>query len=96
MSPDPVSRASRHVRSSEGSDYGEGRAVYPNGDIYEGTFVAGQRQGPGRMVFSGGQEFDGEWKEGEPINDASPGALPPSSAVPDGPEDPAVQAAPSE
>jgi hypothetical protein len=48
------------------------------------------------MVFSGGQEFDGEWKEGEPINDASPGVLPPSSTVPDGPEDPTAQPAASE
>ena len=41
-----------------------GRAIanYPNGDIYDGYFVEGQREGRGTYYYAiNGEKFDGEW-----------------------------------
>ncbi|MEM8851811.1 MAG: 2-isopropylmalate synthase, partial [Pseudomonadota bacterium] len=43
---------------------GEGVATYANGDVYEGSFVAGRRQGPGTMRYATGQVESGEWAAG--------------------------------
>ena len=39
-------------------------ATYSNGDVYEGTFKAGKRQGAGLMKYASGQEAQGEWDNG--------------------------------
>ncbi|MBF21427.1 MAG: 2-isopropylmalate synthase, partial [Marinovum sp.] len=41
-----------------------GVATYANGDVYEGNFVKGKRQGEGTITFATGQEQTGEWKNG--------------------------------
>ena len=36
-------------------------ATYANGDVYEGTFDKGKRQGQGTMRYATGEEASGEW-----------------------------------
>ncbi|MEO0866321.1 MAG: 2-isopropylmalate synthase, partial [Pseudomonadota bacterium] len=43
---------------------GMGIATYANGDIYEGTFKNGKRQGSGTMRYATGEEASGEWDSG--------------------------------
>ena len=56
----------------DGKIEGEGKAVYKNGDVYEGEFKAGLRDGKGTLSSSGVVIYDGEWKdnveEGSGIN----------------------------
>ncbi|MEM6308233.1 MAG: 2-isopropylmalate synthase, partial [Pseudomonadota bacterium] len=35
-----------------------------NGDVYEGAFQAGRRQGPGTMRYASGAVATGNWVEG--------------------------------
>ncbi|EFA02199.1 radial spoke head 1 homolog [Tribolium castaneum] len=44
--------------------HGFGRAVLPNGDIYEGHYSHGKRHGRGLYVLKNGARYDGEWKKG--------------------------------
>jgi hypothetical protein len=37
---------------------GKGIAVYPNGDIYDGEFVDGVRQGKGKYTYGTGENPD--------------------------------------
>ncbi|MEM7711628.1 MAG: 2-isopropylmalate synthase, partial [Pseudomonadota bacterium] len=37
---------------------------YANGDVYEGSFVAGRRQGPGTMRYATGRVETGDWTAG--------------------------------
>ena len=37
---------------------GKGVAVYPNGDIYDGDFVDGVREGKGKYTYAGGETPD--------------------------------------
>ena len=39
-------------------------ATYANGDVYEGTFLNGRRQGEGTMRYATGQTETGEWRDG--------------------------------
>ena len=39
-------------------------ATYANGDVYEGLFKAGKRQGEGTMKYASGQEATGNWENG--------------------------------
>jgi len=39
-------------------------ATYANGDVYEGSFRSGKRQGAGTMRYSDGQETSGTWENG--------------------------------
>jgi len=41
-----------------------GTATYANGDIYEGMFSAGTRQGSGTMRYTTGEEVAGDWDDG--------------------------------
>ena len=46
-----------------------GRATYANGDVYQGLFVNGTRQGSGTMTYAAtdGEEsrvVQGEWEDG--------------------------------
>ena len=34
---------------------------YKNGDVYEGEFVKGKRQGEGTYIFSDGEKYSGQW-----------------------------------
>jgi hypothetical protein len=44
-------------------DYtGKAQVQYPNGDIYDGYFKDGLREGKGIYTYSDGNKFDGEWK----------------------------------
>ena len=39
-------------------------ATYANGDVYEGSFVAGKRQGQGELRYKTGQQAVWEWTNG--------------------------------
>ena len=42
---------------------GKAQASYPNGDIYEGDFLDGIREGRGKYFYaSNGDKYDGEWR----------------------------------
>ena len=41
---------------------GKGKYVYANGDIYEGDFVNGKREGQGTYTNKYGNYYTGEWK----------------------------------
>ena len=45
--------------------HGPGIARYANGDVYEGNFFAGRRQGQGSMKYATGSIENGLWTEGE-------------------------------
>ena len=49
---------------------GEGVASYANGDVYEGSFVRGRREGPGTMRFADGQESVGTWSDGALVSES--------------------------
>ena len=34
---------------------------YADGSVYEGTWVAGKREGKGRMTYADGGRYDGEF-----------------------------------
>ena len=38
-----------------GKPWGKGKAIYANGDVYEGQFEKGRRQGEGTYTFSDGE-----------------------------------------
>ena len=47
---------------------GKGIAVYPNGDIYDGEFVDGVRQGKGKYTYGTGEnpdKYEGLWHKNE-------------------------------
>ncbi len=39
-------------------------ATYLNGDVYEGNFLRGKRQGNGTMRYATGEEASGNWTDG--------------------------------
>jgi len=60
-----------------GARSGSGKAVFPNGDVYDGSYAKGLREGSGKYVYAGapppeeGEEppppvatYDGSWKNG--------------------------------
>ncbi|XP_043472266.1 radial spoke head 1 homolog [Leptopilina heterotoma] len=53
-------------RNEKGERHGQGKAILPNGDIYDGNYRHGLRDGRGLYVFKkNGSRFDGEWREGK-------------------------------
>ena len=58
-------------KTHDGADYygdlksekpdGYGRAIYKNGNMYEGYFINGKRQGYGIYKFFDGERYEGEW-----------------------------------
>ena len=43
---------------------GKASAAYPNGDIYEGDFLDGIREGRGKYFYANnGDKYDGEWRQ---------------------------------
>ncbi|KPI96822.1 PREDICTED: radial spoke head 1 homolog [Papilio xuthus] len=49
-------------RNIEGERHGEGWAVLPNGDFYQGCYCRGLRNGKGLYVFKNGARYEGEWR----------------------------------
>ena len=49
----------------EGEIEGFGKAIYPNGNTYEGYFKQGKRQGTGVMTYSTGERYEGYWANGK-------------------------------
>lgn len=47
--------------SSSRNFSGRGRALYPNGDIYEGEFLSGKRTGRGTYTYQKGDSYSGQW-----------------------------------
>lgn len=45
-----------------GKFHGKGRMEYTDGDVYDGTWDAGQRSGQGTCVYAAGGSYDGAWK----------------------------------
>ena len=65
---------------------GTGIATYPNGDVYEGNFTAGKRQGQGTMRYATGEVATGTWTDGA-LKEAAPvpaegTATPPATTAP--------------
>ncbi|XP_045495283.1 radial spoke head 1 homolog [Colias croceus] len=50
-------------RNAEGERHGEGWAVLPNGDFYQGCYCRGMRNGKGLYVFKNGARYEGEWRK---------------------------------
>ena len=47
-----------------GLEHGEGKRLYPYGNLYDGSWIAGQRHGAGSMRFAGVGDYIGEWRRG--------------------------------
>ena len=43
---------------------GTGKYTYPNGDTYEGEWVAGLREGKGVYTYVSGVKYEGMWSKG--------------------------------
>ena len=43
---------------------GQKKKTYKNGDVYEGSFVNGKREGKGTYIFKNGDKYEGEFKAG--------------------------------
>lgn len=44
---------------------GTGMYKWANGDMYQGTFKRGMRDGFGTMTFSDGSKYVGQWKNND-------------------------------
>lgn len=45
---------------------GNGKVIWANGDVFEGTLDKGRRQGTGRFSWSNGQHYEGSWQDDRP------------------------------
>ena len=61
---------------------GQGVARYANGDVYDGSFVRGRRQGPGTMRYANGQEASGDWADGAILTRDIPATETPAETAP--------------
>lgn len=50
-------------RDAAGQRHGVGKAVFSNGDTYEGMYVHGKRNGLGMYTFSAGGRYEGSYKQ---------------------------------
>jgi len=74
----------RHVKNIiyegqvvKGIRNGLGQLVYPNGDVYKGTFKNGERSGTGLCKFGKtGAIYKGEWRDDKPIGNGILYSLP--------------------
>ena len=48
--------------TADGKIFRYGRKRYPNGDLYQGEFVDGLREGRGQLEYANGNVYQGEWK----------------------------------
>jgi hypothetical protein len=46
----------------DGKMHGEGKYVFPTGDMYEGEFNDGKREGKGKLLLANGDIYEGQWK----------------------------------
>jgi hypothetical protein len=60
-SPIPTGRSTR--ASSDDLAHGTGRIVYPDGNTYEGEWVAGVIEGEGRATYANGLVYEGGFKD---------------------------------
>mmetsp|Transcript_15460 Transcript_15460/g.46255 ORF Transcript_15460/g.46255 Transcript_15460/m.46255 type:complete len:1342 (+) Transcript_15460:229-4254(+) len=51
--------------------HGQGRMVFPNKDVYEGSWVAGIRDGLGTMTYQNGSVYTGHWKKHLPFGEGT-------------------------
>ena len=42
---------------------GQGTYTYPNGDVYEGTFLRDIKLGQGVLKYGNGEVYDGAWEK---------------------------------
>ena len=49
----------------KGVRHGAGKYTYPGGDVYDGQFIDGQREGGGVFTQANGKRIKGLWKNGE-------------------------------
>lgn len=40
---------------------GKGKTVFKNGDVFEGEYVKGKREGYGIYMFPDGEKYEGQW-----------------------------------
>ncbi|OYU46405.1 MAG: hypothetical protein CFE44_02285 [Burkholderiales bacterium PBB4] len=45
---------------------GSGKVTWPNGEVFDGNLVKGQRQGKGVFVWASGQRYEGDWVQDTP------------------------------
>ncbi len=57
-------RSTVHTGGAVSLSSGEGTATYSNGDIYDGMFLSGKRQGTGTMRYASGEKESGTWDNG--------------------------------
>ena len=41
--------------------HGKGKTVFKNGDVFEGEYVRGKREGYGTYTFTDGEKYEGQW-----------------------------------
>lgn len=44
--------------------HGEGKYFHKNGQIYEGQWIKGEKEGRGKMIFSNGDVHEGSYRKG--------------------------------
>ena len=50
---------------------GFGRYTYANGQIYEGNYVNGIKEGKGKLIYPNGFVYDGDFVGGKPRGNAN-------------------------
>lgn len=46
---------------------GQGKIMFPNGEVYDGAVVRGKRHGVGEFVWTTGQRYRGDWVNDRPV-----------------------------
>jgi len=41
--------------------HGQGKKIYPNSYVFEGSWKKGKINGHGKMIHADGSEYEGEW-----------------------------------
>ncbi len=49
--------------NAQGKPHGFGKAVYDNGNVYEGEWKDGSHNGQGKITYDHGVVYEGEWKD---------------------------------
>lgn len=53
------------VKFEQGNRHGQGTYHYRNGDVYEGEWISGKRNGNGKITYYAGGHFFGIWENDE-------------------------------